>query len=73
LLAQQVTALNRVGNNLNQTTRALNELRLMADGIGADRLAQRVEDAIERSAAAIDEVREAVNAVFRALGHDRER
>jgi len=72
LLAQHVTALSRIGNNLNQTTRALNELRLLADGIEADRLAQRVEDAIAQSEAAIDEVREAVNAVFRALGHDRQ-
>lgn len=72
LLAQHVTALNRVGNNLNQTTRALNELRLMADGSETDRLEQRVEDAIAQSTAAIDEVREAVSAVFRALGHDRQ-
>lgn len=73
LLAQHLSELNHVGSNLNQTTRALNELRLIADGIEADRLAQRAADAIERSAAAIDEVRQAINTVCRALGHDRER
>jgi hypothetical protein len=72
LLAQHLSELNRVGNNLNQTTRALNELRLIADGIAADRLMHRAEDAIERSEAAIDEVREAMNTVCRALGYDRE-
>jgi hypothetical protein len=72
LLVQHLSALNRVGNNLNQTTRALNELRLMADESGADRLAQRTEDAIAQSEAAIDEVREAINVVCRALGYDRQ-
>lgn len=73
LLAQPLFELNRVGNNLNQTARALNELRLIADGIAADRLMRRVEAAIERNEVAIAEVREAMRTVIHALGYDRKR
>jgi hypothetical protein len=73
LLARHLSEFNRIGNNLNQTTRALNELRLIAREIRADRLARIAAAAIERSETAIDELREAINAVCRALGYDRER
>jgi hypothetical protein len=37
LLIRHLTEFNRIGNNLNQTTRALNELRLIARELGAGR------------------------------------
>jgi hypothetical protein len=70
LLAQNLTALNRLGNNLNQTTRALNELVLIAREMGADRLTRIAGDAIERNRTTLDELRNAVAANVRALGWD---
>jgi len=72
LWAQNFTALNRIGNNLNQTARALNELVLIAREMGADRLTRIAGDAIERNRAALDELR-AMFAVLRARsGDDRQ-
>ena len=72
LLAQHLSAFNRIGNNLNQATRALNELRLIAREIEADRLARIVNDAIERNRTALDELRAAIAANIGAFGDDRE-
>jgi hypothetical protein len=69
LWAQNFTALNRIGNNLNQTARALNELVLIAREMEADRLARIAGDAIERNRAIYDELL-AVFAVLRAHGGD---
>jgi len=72
LLAQHLSAFNRIGNNLNQTTRALNELRLVAQEMDADRLTRIVSDAIERNRQAVDELRIAIAANLAAFGRDRE-
>ena len=72
LLARHLSEFNRVGNNLNQTTRALNELVLIAREMGADRLARIAGDAIERNRMAVDELRAAIAANLRAFGDDRE-
>jgi hypothetical protein len=73
LWAQNFTALNRIGNNLNQTARALNELLLIAREMDADRLARIAGDAIERNRAIYDDLR-AIFAVLqaRSSGDDRE-
>jgi len=73
LLSRNFSELNRVGNNLNQTTRALNELVLIAREIGADRLMRIAREAIERSETATDELRAVMAENRRALGYrDRE-
>lgn len=73
LLSRNFGELNRVGNNLNQTTRALNELVLIAREIGADRLVRIAREAIERSETAIDELRAVMAENRHALGYrDRE-
>jgi hypothetical protein len=68
LHARQLSEFNRIGNNLNQATRALNELRIIAREIAADRLARIIGDAIERNRTAIEELRAALMASLRA--HD---
>lgn len=74
LLSRNFSELNRVGNNLNQTTRALNELVLIAPEVGADRLVQIAREAIERSETAIAELHALMAENRRALGYrDRER
>jgi Bacterial mobilisation protein (MobC) len=74
LLARNLGELNRIGNNLNQTTRALNELVLIAREMGADRLARIADDAIERNRLALDDLRAAVAENVGAVGgYDRER
>jgi hypothetical protein len=74
LLARNFGELNRVGNNLNQTTRALNELVLIAREMGADRLVRIAREAIRRSETALDELRAVAAENRRALGYrDRER
>ena len=73
LLAQHLSAFNRIGNNLNQTTRALNELRLIAQEMEAERLTRITGDAIEQNRLALDELRTAVSAILRLSGQrDRE-
>jgi Mobilization protein NikA len=73
LLAQNFGELNRVGNNLNQTVRALNELVLIARETGNDRLLRIAGEAIERNRLAVDELRVVMAENRRALGHrDRE-
>jgi hypothetical protein len=67
LLIRHLSEFNRIGNNLNQTTRALNELRLIAEEMGADRLTRIAGDAIERNQTAIGELRAAVAAVVRTI------
>jgi hypothetical protein len=73
LLVRNFSELNRVGNNLNQTTRALNELVLIAREMGADRLVRIVSEAIERNRLATDELLATMAENRRALGYrDRE-
>ena len=72
LLAQAVAELNRIGNNLNQTARALNELRLIGIESGNDRLTRANLDAIERTRAVIADLAMTFAATRRAAGYDRE-
>lgn len=67
LLIRHLSEFNRIGNNLNQTTRALNELRLIAGETGAERLTHIVDLLAERNQAAIEELRAAVGALVRTL------
>ena len=72
LWAQNFTALNRIGNNLNQTARALNELLLIAQEMNADRLARIAGDAIERNRAIYDELCATFAVLHARSGDDRE-
>jgi len=72
LLARHLSEFNRTGNNLNQTARALNELRLIAREMEADRLARIVADAMERNRTALDELSAAIAAHIGARSDDRE-
>jgi hypothetical protein len=71
-LTAALVALNRVGNNQNQTTRALNELLLIAH----EQSNARLESMVMELAEAIRDMpvmfAEPVAAVLAALGHDRE-
>jgi hypothetical protein len=70
LLTQGISALNRVGNNLNQRARAYNELVIIARELGADRLERILTDAMEQNQTEIDELRAAFNDIRRAFGWD---
>lgn len=67
LLVRHLSEFNRIGNNLNQTARALNELRLAAHEMEADRLMHIVGLLDERNQTAIEELRAAVAALIRTL------
>jgi hypothetical protein len=69
LLSQILSQLGKSGSNLNQGTRALNEINIAAgDGENRDRLAERIDDMAELHRQAIAEHRECVGAILRALG-----
>jgi Mobilization protein NikA len=68
LLARNTAALNHIGGNLNQATRALNEIAL-AEGSG--RLAQ-VAELVQPIEATLDQLRAALAANRLALGYDSE-
>jgi hypothetical protein len=72
LLARNNAELNWLGNNQNQTTRALHELRIIAREIGADRLEYLIIDAIERSEAIAADLTRTLAANRRACGYDSE-
>jgi hypothetical protein len=72
LLAHNTAALNRLGSNVNQTTRALNEFLLIARETGADRLARVVIDAIEQNRALAADLALTLAANRHAVGYDRE-
>ncbi|HTV28455.1 MAG TPA: hypothetical protein VMF32_11785 [Xanthobacteraceae bacterium] len=65
LLAHNTAALNHIGSNLNQTTRALNEIAL---GDGSGRLAQ-VAHLVEPIQTTLAELRRALADNRRALGY----
>jgi hypothetical protein len=71
-LTQALVELNRVGNNLNQIARALNELALVAREQGSHRLELRIEalDAAIRDAP--DVLAVPLAAIQAALSRDRE-
>jgi hypothetical protein len=71
-LTQALVELNRVGNNLNQIARALNELALVAREQGSRRLELRIEalDAAIRDAP--DVLAVPLAAIQAALSRDRE-
>jgi Bacterial mobilisation protein (MobC) len=71
-LTQALVELNRVGNNLNQIARALNELALVAREQGSRRLELRIEalDAAIRDAP--DVLAVPLAAIHAALSRDRE-
>ena len=69
LRAQQITAINRAGNLVNQGIRALHEIRqAAAEASGRDRLADEMEAARKLLEGAIPPLMEALQAV---LGDDR--
>jgi hypothetical protein len=69
LLAQILGQLGKSGGNLNQGTRALHQLNIVAgDGEARDRLAGRIDDLAKEHRQAIGEHRECVAAIMRALG-----
>jgi hypothetical protein len=73
LKARHMTALNRVGNNINQGTRALNEITLEARaGAGRDRLADQIETVRALLESAIPALIETLDANRRALDCDWE-
>ena len=67
-VVRTLVALNRIGSNVNQTTRALNEFLLIARETGADRLASVITDAIEQNRAIADDLVMTLDACRRALG-----
>jgi hypothetical protein len=72
LLAQNNAALNHIGNNINQTTRALNELLLSGIQSGDDRLVRLIEEWLAINRAAYRDLAVAADANRRACGYDRE-
>jgi hypothetical protein len=70
LLARNNAELNHIGSNENQRARALNELRIYAREIGADRLERIITEEIERTREIIDDIRRTLAANRRAFGYD---
>jgi hypothetical protein len=69
LLSQILGQLGKSGSNLNQGSRALHTINIVAgDGEGRDRLAELVDDMGALHREAIAEHRECVAAILRALG-----
>ena len=66
---QSVSALNRVGNNLNQMARAQNELLLIAREMGNDRLASIITATMEQTRALLPEL----SAVFADIRREFEK
>jgi hypothetical protein len=72
LLARSNAELNHIGSNLNQTTRALNEIALTGMHSGNERLVRLVSEILEMNRRAYRELMETLAANRRALGYDRE-
>jgi hypothetical protein len=70
LLARTNAELNRVGNNLNQIARALNEIVLEETEAPRDRLAQLVAELEQPNRAGMDELTGVLREIRRALGYD---
>lgn len=69
LLTQILGQLGKAGSNLNQGTRTLHRINIVAgDGEGRDRLAELVGDMAALHRDAISEHRECVAAIMRSLG-----
>jgi hypothetical protein len=69
LLSQILAQLGKRGSNLNQGIRALHQINIVAgEGETRDRLAELIDDLAEQHRQAIDEHRECVAAILRALG-----
>ena len=68
LLARTYADLNRVGNNLNEITRALNEIALMGD---TERLAWELTDFTENSREIHADLALTLFVIRQALGYDR--
>jgi hypothetical protein len=71
-LTQALVELNRVGNNLNQIARALNELLLIVQGEGDRRIELRIEQLADAIRAAPDALTATLAAIQAALSRDRE-
>ena len=72
LLARNNAELNHLGSNENQRAKVLNELRIYAREIGADRLERIITDDLEQTRAIIDDIRGTLTANRRAFGYDSE-
>jgi len=73
LLARNMAELNRIGGNLNQGIRALNEIALSAPAATErDRLAYELETLRKLFGTAIDEIARTLAANREALGYDRQ-
>ena len=73
LNAQHMAALNRVGNNVNQGVRALNQIALTAsEGVSRDRLADEIAQTRGLLETALAALLETLAANRAALGYDRE-
>jgi hypothetical protein len=72
LLARNNAELNHIGSNENQRTRVLNELRMYAREIGADRLERIIADDLEQTRAIANDIRRTLAANRRAFGYDSE-
>ena len=72
LLARSNAELNHIGSNLNQTTRALNEIALVVSDSGNERLVRLVSEILEMNRTAYRELERTLAANRRALGYDRE-
>ena len=71
-LTQALVELNRVGNNLNQIARALNELALVAHEQSSRRLELRIEELAAAIRGAPDALAVPLAAIHAALSRDRE-
>jgi hypothetical protein len=72
LLARNNAELNHIGSNENQRTRVLNELRMYAREIGADRLERIIADDLEQTRAIANDIRRTLAANRCAFGYDSE-
>ena len=69
-MTQALVELNRVGNNLNQIARALNELALIAHEQSSRRLELRIEELAAAISGAPDALALPLAAIQAALSHD---
>jgi hypothetical protein len=73
LLARNMAELNRIGGNINQGIRALNEIALAAPAAAErDRLAYELETLRKLFGAVFDELTPTLAANREALGYDRQ-
>jgi hypothetical protein len=71
-LTKALVELNRVGNNINQIARALNELALIAHEQSSRRLESQINDLTEAIYAMPDTLAIPLAAIHAAMNHDRE-